>query len=549
MPGARARPAVLARGCQAVEPLQPGDPPRVGKYLLLSRLGSGGMGRVFLGRSPGGRLVAVKLIRSGLASDPEFRSRFAREVAAARRVGGIFTAPVVDADPDAPEPWLVTAYVDGPSLADRVASQGPLPASSVVTLAAGLAEGLGAIHATGMVHRDLKPSNVILANDGPRIIDFGISRALDATSMTHADMLVGSPGFMSPEQAQGREAGPESDIFSLGCLLTFAATGQSPFGTGSLAAVLYRVVYGPPATGGLYQEIRPLVERCLAKYPQQRPTADDLLAELGSARAEPDWLPWTAPGVPGPPPAMPSPPPAEPPGPRTAAPAPSAMVPGPPPAEAPSPPAEAPSPPAGAPGPPPGAPGPPAVGEPSATTSAGQYQAWDDTRQFPGARPAGVATPRRRLTWMRAAGALAALLTVAAAALVITSGWSTIAGRGPSAGNSRDHSPSASPTSPGPPSPRAVVEAFYAAINRRDWPRVWQLGGKNLNQSYPAMVAGYRQTRHDVLTAIKTRGNSVVARLLAYETNGTVQTYRLSYVVQGGVITSGHGQLLATGQP
>ena len=179
-----------------MKPLESGDPRRVGRYQLLGRLGAGGMGQVFLGQSPGGRLVAVKLIRAELAADREFRARFAREVAAARHVSGMFTAAVVDADPEAPQPWLVTAYVAGPSLADAVDGQGPLPLASVLTLAAGLAEGLGAIHAEGMVHRDLKPSNVLLASDGPRIIDFGISRAADATALTRANFVVGSPGFM-----------------------------------------------------------------------------------------------------------------------------------------------------------------------------------------------------------------------------------------------------------------------------------------------------------------------------------------------------------------
>ena len=272
--------------------LQPSDPQLVGRYRLLGRLGSGGMGQVFLGQSPGGRLVAVKLIRADLAAEPEFRARFAREVAAARHVSGMFTAAVVDADPAGRQPWLVTAYVPGPSLADAVARHGPLPIRSVLTLAAGLAEGLGAIHTEGMVHRDLKPSNVLLADDGPRIIDFGISRAADATALTRADLVVGSPGFMSPEQAQGQEVGPASDIFSLGALLAFAATGEGPFGAGSATALLYRVVHDRPATGRLPGQIRPLVEECLAKDPLRRPTTDQLLAGLGTAQPAADWLPW-----------------------------------------------------------------------------------------------------------------------------------------------------------------------------------------------------------------------------------------------------------------
>ena len=274
-----------------MKPLESGDPRRVGRYQLLGRLGAGGMGQVFLGQSPGGRLVAVKLIRAELAADREFRARFAREVAAARHVSGMFTAAVVDADSEAPQPWLVTAYVAGPSLADAVGGQGPLPLASVLTLAAGLAEGLGAIHAEGMVHRDLKPSNVLLASDGPRIIDFGISRAVDATALTRANFVVGSPGFMSPEQARGDEAGPASDIFSLGAVLTFAAVGEGPFGVGAATELLYRVVHDLPDTRQLPGQIRPLVERCLAKDPGWRPTTDQLLSDLGTIDSGTDWLP------------------------------------------------------------------------------------------------------------------------------------------------------------------------------------------------------------------------------------------------------------------
>jgi hypothetical protein len=254
-------------------------------------LGSGGMGQVFLGRSPGGRLVAVKVVRAELAEQAEFRSRFAREVAAARKVSGLFTAPVVDADVGAPTPWLATAYVAGPSLADTVASHGPLPASSVRALAAGLAEGLGAIHAAGIVHRDLKPANVLLADDGPRIIDFGISRAAEATMLTSTGVVFGSPSFMSPEQARGNRVGPPSDVFSLGAVLAFAATGQGPFGSGSGPTLMYRVVFSPPDISGLPADLRPLVERCLAKDPEQRPTTQQFLAELSTAFPQPGWRP------------------------------------------------------------------------------------------------------------------------------------------------------------------------------------------------------------------------------------------------------------------
>ena len=283
--GDHRRPAGVA------QELRPWDPRQVGRYWLLGRLGGGGMGEVFLGRSPGGRLVAVKIVRSELASQADFRRRFAREVAAARTVSGLFTAPVVDADPDAPVPWLATAYVPGLSLADTVTRHGPLPAESVLALAAGLAEGLGAIHAAGIVHRDLKPSNVLLAEDGPRVIDFGISRAAEATMLTGTGVVFGSPSFMSPEQARGLRVGPASDVFSLGAVLTFAATGRGPFGSGSSATLLYRVVFTPPDTSGLATEFRPLVERCLAKDPEQRPTTNQLLAELDTPPPAAGWLP------------------------------------------------------------------------------------------------------------------------------------------------------------------------------------------------------------------------------------------------------------------
>jgi eukaryotic-like serine/threonine-protein kinase len=293
--------------------LQPGDPQRVGPYRLRGRLGVGGMGQVYLGLSPGGRQVAVKVIRADLAEDAEFRARFRREIAVARTVSGLFTAPVIDADVDGPVPWLATAYVRGPSLAEAVSEHGPLPAASVLALARGLAEGLSAIHAAGVVHRDLKPANVLLAEDGPRVIDFGISRAVEASALTHTGLVVGSPGFMSPEQAEGREAGPPSDIFSLGAVLAFAATGQGPFGSGSTPALVYRVVYSEPQLDLLPADVRPLVERCLAKDPARRPTAGDLVG--GAAYPAAGWLPepvtraqamvpptMTAAAPPGPPP-------------------------------------------------------------------------------------------------------------------------------------------------------------------------------------------------------------------------------------------------------
>jgi eukaryotic-like serine/threonine-protein kinase len=263
--------------------LQADDPQRVGPYLLLGTLGSGGMGRVYLARSPAGRQVAVKVIRPQLAEDTGFRARFAREVSAARKVGGRYTAQVVDAGLDSPVPWLVTAYVPGASLAEAVEQQGPLPAATLLALAAGLAEGLNAIHAAGVIHGDLKPSNVLLAPDGPRIIDFGISSAVDATSLTGTGLMIGSPGFMSPEQADGMPAGPASDIFSLAGVLIFAARGEGPFGSGDTAALLYRVVHGTPNLGQIPDKIRPLVSRCLSRDPARRPTAAEFLGELTAA--------------------------------------------------------------------------------------------------------------------------------------------------------------------------------------------------------------------------------------------------------------------------
>jgi serine/threonine protein kinase len=272
--------------------MRPGDPQLIGPYRLVGRLGSGGMGRVFLGLSAGGRPVAVKVIRAELAADQEFRVRFNREVAAARRVSGLFTALVVDADVDGPVPWLATAYVPGPSLSEAVARDGPMPAGPALALAAGLAEGLSGIHAAGVVHCDLKPSNVLLSPDGPRVIDFGIARAAGAAS--GAGLVVGSPGFMSPEQAVGGEIGPTSDIFSLGAVLTFAATGGGPFGKGSSPELAYRLVYSPPDLSLLPLELRPLVECCLAKDPRQRPAADEVLAAASALQPATRWLPDAA---------------------------------------------------------------------------------------------------------------------------------------------------------------------------------------------------------------------------------------------------------------
>jgi DNA-binding beta-propeller fold protein YncE len=271
-----------------MEGLQRGDPPSVGGYQLLGRLGAGGMGQVFLGMSPSGRRVAVKLIHPVHAGTGHFRERFAREIEAARRVGGFHTAPVVDADPHADPPWMVTAYIEGPSLEEAVGRYGPLPAGQVRALGAGLAEGLAAIHAHGLIHRDLKPGNVIMAKDGPRIIDFGIARAVDATGLTSTGAVVGTFAYMSPEQVRGDPVKLASDVFSLGCVLAFAATGRPPFGSDTAAAVMFRVVGQPPDLAGLAdRELRALIEACLAKSPGDRPGVPAILAALARRSPSP----------------------------------------------------------------------------------------------------------------------------------------------------------------------------------------------------------------------------------------------------------------------
>ncbi|MGW6824262.1 bifunctional serine/threonine-protein kinase/ABC transporter substrate-binding protein [Streptomyces sp. NPDC055005] len=266
------------------------DPAHVAGYRVLGRLGAGGMGVVLLGRSAGGALVAVKLVRAEYADDPEFRVRFRREVAIARRVHSPWAVPVVDADTEAPAPWLATEFVPGPSLGDAVARSGGLPPDSVRVLGARLAEALGAVHTAGLVHRDVKPANVLLASDGPRLIDFGIARALDDTVLTATDVVIGSPGFLSPEQARGGRVGPRSDIFSLGCVLAYAATGRRPFGSGPVEAVLFRTVHDTADTAGIPHTLLTVIAACLAKAPEDRPTADGLRAAL-TGDANGPWLP------------------------------------------------------------------------------------------------------------------------------------------------------------------------------------------------------------------------------------------------------------------
>jgi hypothetical protein len=258
----------------------PGDPRGVGPYRLLGRLGASGMGQVYLGLSAAGRTVALKVIPEELAADPEFRARFTRGVAAARRVESRFAAAVVDADLDGPRPWVATAYVPGPTLGRLVAQQGPLPDLLLLALGAALAEGLQEIHAAGVVHRDLQPSNVVLGSDGPRIVDFGIAVTVEPAEPRGEALVIGTQGFMSPEQARGDSAGPLSDIFSLGAVLTFAATGHGPFALRRLAASLYQVINAEPDLALAPEVIWPLLTRCLAKDPLARPSATELVAAL-----------------------------------------------------------------------------------------------------------------------------------------------------------------------------------------------------------------------------------------------------------------------------
>ncbi|MFJ8230179.1 serine/threonine-protein kinase [Streptomyces sp. NPDC094448] len=279
-----------------MEMLAPGDPRRIGSYRLLARLGAGGMGQVYLARSDRGRTVAVKLVRAELAAQESFRERFRLEVNAARRVGGEWTAPVLDADTEAAVPWVATGYVAGPSLSDVVAKgHGPLPERSVRILGAGLANALRSIHGAGLIHRDLKPSNILVTIDGPRVIDFGIARALEAADagITRTGAVVGSPGFMAPEQVRGLRVTAASDVFCVGSILMFAATGRLPFGgTENSHAVMFRIAEEEPDLGGLPAGLVELVRDCLHKDPVRRPSPDELLARTAGPAAESDGEPW-----------------------------------------------------------------------------------------------------------------------------------------------------------------------------------------------------------------------------------------------------------------
>ena len=274
------------------ETLRRWDPERIGPYAVLGRLGSGSMGQVYLGRSAAGRLVAVKTIRVELAEETGFRTRFAQEVAAARKVSGVFTAAVVEADPEADLPWLATAYVPAPSLSRLVLACGPLPVSTVRWLAAGCAEALASIHGAGLVHRDLKPSNVLVAPDGPRVIDFGVARAAERMGRTTARGAVGTPAYMAPEQARDtREASVASDVYSLGATLLFAATGHPPYQGASVMDVLARLATEEPDLSGLPAELSEVITACLHRVPRARPTSSAMLVQLGDftvAQAGPD---------------------------------------------------------------------------------------------------------------------------------------------------------------------------------------------------------------------------------------------------------------------
>ncbi|SCK38420.1 DUF4328 domain-containing protein [Streptomyces sp. WMMB 322] len=278
--------------------LSAGDPRWIGDYRLLGRLGEGGMGRVYLARSGRGRTVAVKAVQDELARQPDFRRRFAQEITAARKVGGTWTAPVLDADTEAATPWVATGYIAGPSLSEVVDDQfGPLPHRTVTGLASGLVRALGDIHRAGLVHRDLKPSNILITIDGPRVIDFGIARALDsavqsAGGLTQTGALVGSPGFMSPEQVRGTQVTPASDIFCLGAVLAYAATGRMPFGTADsgVHALLFRIAEEEPELSGLEGPLREMVVSCLAKKPGDRPALETLMQRT-EGELKGTWLP------------------------------------------------------------------------------------------------------------------------------------------------------------------------------------------------------------------------------------------------------------------
>ncbi|MFD8474236.1 protein kinase [Streptomyces globisporus] len=314
------------------QPLKADDPAVVGGYRLAAVLGAGGMGKVYLSYTPGGRPLAIKVIRAEFGEDPEFRRRFQQEVRSAQRVQGLYTAPVIDSDTEGAQPWLATAYVPGPSLAHAVARHGGLPLRSVLLLTVGVAEALGVIHGAGIVHRDLKPANVLLAADGPRVIDFGIARAADTTALTGTGVSVGTPAFMAPEQAAAGTVTPATDVFALGQIAAYAAIGAPAFGEGPSHAVLYRIVHEDPDLSRLPDELRPLVSRCLSRDPADRPALADIIRMCHEISPEPlrqgeDWLPQEVAGSITERLRMPAPAPTPPPQP-SAAPTPTEFAPG-----------------------------------------------------------------------------------------------------------------------------------------------------------------------------------------------------------------------------
>ncbi|WP_247696840.1 serine/threonine-protein kinase [Streptomyces sp. b94] len=296
---------------EVFQPLQGDDPRTVAGYRLAARLGAGGMGRVYLSHTRGGRPVAIKVVRSELADDPTFRRRFGREIQAARKVKGAYTAELIDADPDGTPPWLATLYVPGPALSDVVARSGPLPVPAVLWLMAGVAEALQAIHGAGIVHRDLKPSNVLLASDGPRVIDFGISLAADSTAHTATGTAIGTPQYMAPEQASAGDVTAATDVFALGQTAAYAALGRPLYGDGPAVSVLYRIVHSEPDLSGLPEQLRGVLARCLAAEPGERVTPAEVVEwcrrELGrdaETGAGPDvWREFAGSEVTVPPPA------------------------------------------------------------------------------------------------------------------------------------------------------------------------------------------------------------------------------------------------------
>jgi eukaryotic-like serine/threonine-protein kinase len=543
-------------------PLVGGDPHQVGRFTILGLLGEGGMGRVFLGCSPGGRAVAIKIIRSALASDPAFRTRFTHEIAAARAVGGFYTAPVVDADTTGPQPWLAVAYVAGPSLLDAVVASGPLPPPAIRQLGLGLAEALQAIHAAGVVHRDMKPSNVLLAADGPRVIDFGIARAAESSSVTRTGTIVGSAGFMAPEQITGGDVGPATDVFALGAVLTFAATGQGPFGEGRTEALAYRVVYGDPMLDNLPEPPRGMVERCLAKDPRQRPDPAEVIAALAAIPAAvtatgKGWLPepvermvgqhqaieTAAMGMLAVPPTQPPredvttptmtsyrPPEYHPAGYQPAGYQPAGYQP------------------AGY---------QPAGYQPAGYQPAGAVPAGPAPAPAPAPAPSATPPPARRPRgWILAAVALGVVLAVAGfvaanrlSAKTPAPPVSTTRPLAASPAPTSHPAPSATPSPSGTGSaglagsgPAAVVLAYYSAINNHDCGTAWSLGGSNISaangQTYQQFCQGFSTTTRDVVTVDSVAGDTVAVTIVAEHTDGSAQTFQGSYVVSNGVIDS-----------